>query len=108
MSGCGVEVVSRVERCCLYRRVGGERKRAGRSRAPPSSKMVLERVRSCVNGSEQQKGVATMVLRLRADSEGPRACKVDEAGPSHRLGDDHPSFSLSHSNPRSGTASTSP
>lgn len=66
MLGSRVEVVSRVERCCLYRRVGGERRRAGRSRAPPSSKMVLEGARRRLNGSEGQKGVATMVLGMRA------------------------------------------
>jgi hypothetical protein len=75
---CGVVGLGRVGGV-VYRRVGGGRRRAGRTHAPPSSEMVLKRTRSRVNCSEGQEDVATMVLRLR-DVGGYRRGSSELAG----------------------------
>jgi hypothetical protein len=56
------------------------RRCARSTRAPAIAKMFLERVCGRVNGSECWRDVATMVLKLRAEGDGPGASKVDEAG----------------------------
>jgi hypothetical protein len=50
------------------------------TRATAIAKMFLERAHGRDNGSECWRDVATMVLRLRAEGDGPGASKVDEAG----------------------------